>query len=189
MPTNPYKCIYFAKEWLHGAQTCLCTHDERVTVWVKHLCQFNCQVEGLASSQHKLIQGNLTCAVFNIVGSGLEVHFHQAWTTTRCEQIPSLQILTVSVSAQLSFHHSVGSHIGVYQLLSAGGGKMLFLILTFLKKLSLSIVHGQKKKEMQDTDHKYQCVSSIVTTSTMANWSIYAFLKVYTYTVNTVVYF
>lgn len=79
---------------MHGAQTCVCTHVERATVWVKRLCQFNGQHEGLASSQHQLLRGNLTCVVFNIVGFGLEVHVHQAWTTTRYEQTVPVETST-----------------------------------------------------------------------------------------------
>lgn len=77
-----------------GAQTCLCTHAQRVTVGVERFRQFNCQVEGLASSQHKLRGGNLTRVVLSIVGFSLEVHLDRAWTARRYEQIFSLEILT-----------------------------------------------------------------------------------------------
>lgn len=70
---------------VYPAPTCLCTHVQWVTVGVKRLCQLNGEVEGLASSQDKLIHGNLTGVVFAIVGFNLEVHFHQDWGTNRYE--------------------------------------------------------------------------------------------------------
>lgn len=73
----------FRMNVVYLVQTCLCTHVQRITIGVKRLCQFNGQLEGLASPQDQLLRGNLAGVVFHIVDFRLEVRSHKDWVTRR----------------------------------------------------------------------------------------------------------
>lgn len=72
---------------VHKAPTRLCLQDQWVTFWVKRLLKFDGQVEGMASPQDELLQGDLAGAVFVIVGFNMEVHLHKDLGTNRYEQV------------------------------------------------------------------------------------------------------